>query len=135
MIEKKIKTSYDVICPFCGTLCDDLEVDINNESQEIIEVRNACQIGTAKFFASNPSGHRYKKPMIKVDGKLKETDLENAINKTAEILANTIRPLLYGFSSTDCEAQGKGVELAEILGGVLDNTASVCHGPSLLAER
>jgi len=41
--------------------------------------------------------------------------------------------LLYGFSSTECDAQGKGVELAEVLGAVLDNTASVCHGPSLLA--
>jgi len=48
-------------------------------------------------------------------------------------LVNAKRPLLYGFSSTECEAQGKGVELAEILGSLLDNTASVCHGPSLLA--
>ena len=28
MAVKKIKTIYDVLCPFCGTLCDDLEVDI-----------------------------------------------------------------------------------------------------------
>ncbi len=135
MVDTKIKTIYDVICPFCGSLCDDLEVDIDKSTQTIIDIRNACQIGTAKLFASNPSGHRYTKPMIKKDGKLTETTIDIAINKAAEILIKSKRPLLYGFSSTECEAQGKGVKLAEILGGVLDNTASVCHGPSLLAEQ
>ena len=38
MAVKKIKTVYDVICPFCGTLCDDLEVDIADN--KVIEVRN-----------------------------------------------------------------------------------------------
>jgi len=135
MVERKIKTVYDVVCPFCGTLCDDLEVDVNIGDQEVIEVRNACQIGTAKFYSSNPSEHRYTKPLIRKDGKLEEVSWDEAIEKTAEILVNSTRPLLYGFASTECDAQGKGVELAEILGGVLDNTASVCHGPTLLAEQ
>ena len=102
MVETNKKTINDVVCPFCGTLCDDLEVDVDKNTQEIIGIRNACQIGTAKLFASNPSDHRYKKPMIKVDGKLKETDLEIAIEKAAEILVKAKRPLLYGFSSTEC---------------------------------
>jgi formylmethanofuran dehydrogenase subunit B len=130
---KKIKTVYDVICPFCGTLCDDLEVDVSEN--KVIEVRNGCQIGTKKFFASNPSEHRFEKPMMKIDGKLQPVTWEVAIEKAAEILANANRPLLYGFSSTECDAQGKGVELAELVGGILDNTASVCHGPTLLAEQ
>jgi len=133
MAIKKIKTIYDVVCPFCGTLCDDLEVDINNN--EVIEVRNGCQIGVKKFFSSNPSEHRFEKPMIKVDGELKATTVEDAIEKAADILVNAKRPLLYGFSSTECDAQSVGVELAEVLGGILDNTASVCHGPTLLAEQ
>jgi len=133
MAVKKIKTIYDVVCPFCGTLCDDLEVDINNN--EVIEVRNGCQIGVKKFFSSNPSEHRFEKPMIKVDGELKATTVEDAIEKAANILVNAKRPLLYGFSSTECDAQSVGVELAEVLGGILDNTASVCHGPTLLAEQ
>ena len=135
MVDNKLKTIEDVICPFCGTLCDDLEIDVDLKTNTIIEVRNACQIGNAKLFASNPSDHRYKMPMIKVNGELKETDWDTAINKAVEILIKAKRPLLYGFSSTECEAQGKGVELAEILGGILDNTASVCHGPSLIAEQ
>ena len=133
MPEKNIKTVTDVICPFCGTLCDDLEVDVDVKEQRVIEVRNGCQIGTKKYYASNPSEHRYDKPLIKDNGSYKEVSWDEAIDKAAEILVNTKRPLLYGFSSTECDAQGKGVELAEILGGILDNTASVCHGPSLLA--
>jgi formylmethanofuran dehydrogenase subunit B len=132
MVEK-IKTTLDVVCPFCGTLCDDLEVDVDIKDQKVIEVRNGCQIGSKKFFASNPSDHRYEKPLIKDNGSYKEVSWDEALDKAADILVKAKRPLLYGFSSTECEAQGKGVELAEILGSILDNTASVCHGPSLLA--
>jgi formylmethanofuran dehydrogenase subunit B len=132
MVERKIKTIYDVCCPFCGTLCDDLEVDVS-DNKIIVEVRNACQIGTKKMFSSNPSKHRLEKPRIKVKGEFKEVSWDEALDKAADILVKAKRPLLYGFSSTECEAQGKGVELAEILGSILDNTASVCHGPSLLA--
>ncbi|KKM90487.1 hypothetical protein LCGC14_1238080, partial [marine sediment metagenome] len=63
----------------------------------------------------------------------KEVSWDEALNKAADLLIKAKRPLLYGFSSTECEAQRKGVELSEILGGILDNTASVCHGPSLIA--
>jgi formylmethanofuran dehydrogenase subunit B len=133
MAVRKIKTNYDVVCPFCGTLCDDLEVDIDIKEDKVVEVRNACQIGTKKFFSSNPNPHRYNTPRIREKGSLKEISWEEAIDKAADILVKAKRPLLYGFSSTECEAQSKGVELAELLGGILDNTASVCHGPSLLA--
>ena len=59
MVERKLRTVLDVVCPFCGTLCDDLEVDVDIKEETIVEVRNGCQIGTKKFFSSNPSGRRY----------------------------------------------------------------------------
>jgi formylmethanofuran dehydrogenase subunit B len=40
---------------------------------------------------------------------------------------------LYGWSSTSCEAIRVGLELAEEVGGVIDNTSVVCHGPSILS--
>jgi len=110
-----------------------LEVDVDTKENKVVEVRNGCQIGTKKYFASNPSNHRYEKPLIKEKGSFKEVSWDEALDKAADILVKAKRPLLYGFSSTECEAQGKGVELAEVLGAILDNTASVCHGPSLLA--
>ena len=72
LLVEKIQTITDVVCPFCGTLCDDLEVDIDMKTNTVIEVRNGCQIGTKKFFASNPSEHRYTKPLIKENGSFKE---------------------------------------------------------------
>ena len=134
MVERKLKTICDVPCPFCGTFCDDLEIDMDVKENKVVEVRNACQIGSKKFFSSN-SEHRYLKPLIKKKGEFKEVSWDEALDKAAEILVNAKRPLLYGFSSTECEAQSKGVELAEILNALLDNTASVCHGPSLLAVQ
>jgi len=55
------------------------------------------------------------------------------IKKAVEIVGNSKRLLVYGLSSTDCDAISKAIELAEICGGVVDNTSSVCHGPTILA--
>ncbi len=117
----------DVLCPFCGDLCDDIIVEV--EGNRIIEVKEACDTGVSKMM-----GHeRIAAPMIRENGKLRKTTYEKAINKTAEILTNSLRPLMYGWGSTTCEADEKGIELAEELGAIIDNTTSVCHAPSVLA--
>ena len=133
--EKKqgLKVITDVICPFCGTLCDDVKI-VLDENNKIVETRNACIIGNEKFMTAQDP-HRFVKPMEREDGTTKFTTVsyDYAIDKAAELLAHAKRPLLYGWSSTSCEAQEIGNELAELIGGVTDNTASVCHGPSILA--
>jgi len=118
-----------VVCPVCGCCCDDLEVLI--EGNKIIDVRNACALGASKFL--NYNKHRQTKPMVRKNGKLVETSIEEAISKSAEILASSKYPILYGWSSTSCEAIRAGIELAEEIGGVIDNTSTICHGPSILA--
>ena len=118
-----------VTCPVCGTLCDDLEVVV--EDGRIVDVYNACAMGAAKFL--NAQKHRLRKPMVRKNGELKPVSLEEAIKEAARILAEAEYPILYGWSSTSCEAIRVGLELAEELGGVIDNTATTCHGPSLLA--
>ncbi len=120
----------NVVCPFCGTLCDDIICKVENN--EIIGTINACRIGHSKFVHAE-GAMRWKKPMIRQDGEFVETTYDDAIDKAAQVLANSKRPLMYGWSCTDCEAQGVGVDLAEKTGAVIDNTASVCHGPSVLA--
>lgn len=120
----------DIICPFCGTLCDDIEIDV--EDNKIKNVRHACKIGTAKFF-SVLDGHRPLKPLIRKNGEFVESTMEAAIKRTAEILIKSKRPLLYGWSSTSCEAHSLGIAIAEEVRGVVDNTSTVCHGPTLLA--
>ncbi|MEM1514636.1 MAG: formylmethanofuran dehydrogenase subunit B [Candidatus Bathyarchaeia archaeon] len=118
-----------VLCPFCGCCCDDLEIIV--EDNKVIDVRNACALGASKFMEY--SSHRNTKPLIRKNSELVETILNEAIKRCAEVLAEASYPLLYGWSNTSCEAIKVGLELAEEVGGVIDNTTTTCHGPSILA--
>jgi len=119
----------NVSCPVCGCLCDDIELVV--EKNVITKVRNACGMGESKFLGY--SAHRPLKPLIRKNGELVETSMAEAVKKSAEILVNSSYPILYGWSNTSCEAIRIGVELAEEVGGVIDNTSTVCHGPSVLS--
>ena len=119
-----------VTCPVCGSLCDDVELVI--EGNRIVKVKNGCAMCEAKFLGYN-SEHRILRPLIRKNGELVEASMDEAIKRTAEILAEANYPILYGWSSTSCEAIRIGLELAEELGGVIDNTATTCHGPSILS--
>ena len=116
----------DVLCPFCGCLCDDIKVEV--EDGRIVGVKRACRLGSSKFM-----GHeRISGPMVRKDGELTETTYDEAYDRAAQILKAAKRPLLYGWCSTVCETAKKGILLAEEVGGVIDSTATVCHGPSII---
>lgn len=115
----------DIVCPFCGCLCDDIEIKVKDGKIE--EIKNACTISRSKFL--NHHKNRVRTPTI---SNKKET-LRHAIKKAVEILRNAKRPLVYGLSSTECGAISKAIEIAEQTGGIVDNTSSVCHGPTILA--
>jgi formylmethanofuran dehydrogenase subunit B len=119
-----------VTCPVCGSLCDDIELTI--EDGKIVKVKNGCAMCESKFLGYN-SEHRFLKPLTRKNGKLVKASLKEAVKKAAEILAEANYPVLYGWSSTNCEAIRVGLELAEEVGGVIDNTSTVCHGPSILS--
>jgi formylmethanofuran dehydrogenase subunit B len=118
-----------VTCPVCGCLCDDIELTL--QDGKIVKVKNGCAMSESKFLGY--SGHRLLKPHVRKDGELVKTSYKEAIKKAAEILAGASYPLLYGWSSTSCEATRVGLELAEEVGGVIDNTSTICHGPSALS--
>jgi formylmethanofuran dehydrogenase subunit B len=120
----------DVVCPFCGTLCDDIEVHIENG--RVMEALNACKLGNSKFMSMNKK-HRHLIPMFREGDGFSETTIEDAVARVAQMLVDAKRPLLYGWATTECEAHSVGIELAEEVGGVIDSCASVCHGPSVLA--
>jgi formylmethanofuran dehydrogenase subunit B len=113
-------------------LCDDIEVTV--VKNEVVKVKNGCAVCEAKYLGYK-SEHRIRQPLIRKDGNFVPVSMDEAVHKAAEILANANYPILYGWSSTNCEAQRVGVELAEEVGGVLDNTAVVCHGPSLMGTQ
>jgi formylmethanofuran dehydrogenase subunit B len=117
----------DVVCTFCGCLCDDLVVEVENN--RVCSVENGCTLANEKFMRD----HRLKNPIRRDGNGWKAVSYDEAIRETAEILLDADRPLLYGWSGTHGEAQSVGVHLAELIGGVIDNTSTVCHGPSIMA--
>jgi formylmethanofuran dehydrogenase subunit B len=120
-----------VACPVCGCLCDDIELTI--EDGRIVKVKNGCALCETKFL--NYCKHRILKPLVRKNGELVKTSFRKALEKAAKILAEADYPLLYGWSSTSCEAMRVGLELAEEVGGVIDNTSTICHGPSALSVQ
>lgn len=115
-----------VVCAFCGCLCDDIVVTI--EDGRITRAKNACVLGKAWFLNhSLPSND----PVARIDGR--PASLDEAVDVAAHLLAQARYPFIYGLSSTSCEAQGQAVALAEALGGTIDCCTSVCHGPSGMA--
>ncbi|XRO74873.1 formylmethanofuran dehydrogenase subunit B [Methanocaldococcus sp. 28A] len=123
----------NVVCPFCGTLCDDIVVIVDDDGH-IIGTRNACRIGHAKFMHFE-GAVRYTEPLMRENKKdeFKKVDIDTAIEEAARILAEANLPVIYGFSTTECHAHVYGIELAELIRGIVSNTAEVCHGPSVWA--
>jgi len=121
------KTVTDVLCPLCGCVCDDIELKIRNN--RIVSCENGCLLCSAKFLANN----RLISPIRKTAEGWTKISYEEAIRLTADILVEAERPLLFGWSGTYGEAQCIGVSIAELIGGVIDNCSSECHGPSIMA--
>jgi len=116
----------DAVCSFCGCLCDDIDVEV--AGSRIQRVKHACRLGSSKIM-----GHeRMQNPMIRKNGELVATSFQEAYDRAAQILLAANEPLLYGWACTSCEAHKKGILLAEEVGGVIDSTATVCHGPSVI---
>lgn len=116
----------NAVCAFCGCVCDDISVTV--EDGHITRAKGACVLGRAWFLGHAEPGER---PAALVDGE--PADLDQALDTAAHLLAQARYPLIYGLSSTTCEAQRQAVALAEILGGCIDCCTSVCHGPSGMA--
>jgi len=113
-----------VVCPFCGCLCDDVVVEVVDG--RIAEVEKACSIGRSLFLK-----HKEDLSFPSVDGV--KVSLDEAIRRAIEILRDKRHVLIYGLSSTSIEAQRKAIELADLIGASIDQTASICHGPTSLA--
>ena len=118
----------DAICPFCGCLCDDLKVTVTDG--KITGVENACSLGAQKLLADTG---RLQKPIKRDESGWHEISYDEAIEYCVHILKNADRPLLYGWSNAMTETQALGVHITERIGGIIDSTSTVCHGPSILA--
>lgn len=115
-----------VTCTFCGCLCDDIAVEV--EDSRILGVKRVCGNGRGVFldYESIP-----QRPTVAG----REVTWDEAVAEAGHILVRADSPLIYGLSSTATEAQRKAVELADRLGAIIDTTSSVCHGPTGMAMQ
>ena len=121
----ELKIVKDATCTFCGCVCDDMELTV--EDNHITKAKNACVLGKAWFF----NHHVEDRPEVAIDGQ--PATYEEGFDKAAEILLNAKYPITYGLSDSTCEAQRVAVAITDWIGGNLDTTTSVCHGPSGMA--
>jgi len=101
----------NVTCPFCGMLCDDLEVG-RNASGELRVVKNGCPKAAAGFARRLPEA----KPQIAG----RDVELNEAIAKAADLIKKAKLPL-YGGSATDVDGMRAIMALADRSCGVVDH--------------
>ncbi|WP_323737303.1 formylmethanofuran dehydrogenase subunit B [Methanosphaera sp. ISO3-F5] len=117
-------------CSYCGNNCDDITYLLKNNN--IVGVRHACRIGASKII--NDQDQRLLNPMVRnEEGLLEETTWDEALDKTAKLLYESTRPVLYGWGETSVEAIKKGIKIAELSGSVIDNQSTICHGSTIQA--
>lgn len=115
----------NVPCPGCACVCDD--VSLRRDDNGTLHFAPQCSLGESWFRNHGISTSR----QATVNGE--STDLNVAISRAVEILNRADYPLVYGLSRSATPGQRAAVALAEQLKGVVDTTASLCHGPSIMA--
>ena len=118
------QVSKHVACAGCGCVCDDVSLTFIGSKLESFSP--ACPVGEAWF------QHR-ESPQDIATIKGVSAPLERALDHAAELLRTSDYPLVYGLSRSATPGQRAAVALGERMGGAVDTTASLCHGPSIMA--
>ncbi len=123
--DSSLKIVLDATCTFCGCVCDDIDLTVKDD--HIIEAKRACVLGKSWFF----NHHTDQRPSCLISGQ--PASIDDGIERAAQILTAAKYPIIYGLSDTTCEAQRLAVGIGDWIGGTVDTTTSVCHGPSGMA--
>ena len=119
------RTTEHVTCLGCGCACDDIRVVVTRD--RITETSNACTLGAAWF------GDGAVPAEIRVNGRA--ATLNQAIDKTAALLAGARRPLVYIAGDVSCETQREAVAIADRLHAAVDSLAATAAGAVLAGQR
>jgi formylmethanofuran dehydrogenase subunit B len=114
-----------VVCPGCACLCDDVQLSV--DEGRLSRFAPGCAPGETWF----RQHWRCDEPLARRRGQAVE--LQVALEEAARLLLEADYPLIYGLSRSATSGQRAAAELAEVLGAALDTTASLCHGPSIMA--
>jgi len=119
----------DFTCTACGCVCDDLRLTVRDGSVAAADCRG-CPLAE-QWFDRLITAQRAPTPVATIGGQ--SVTLATALDHAAEILRASHAPLIYGLSRSSTPGQRAAVELADRVGAIIDTTASVCHGPSIMA--
>src|SRR4249919_918273 len=107
------KVFENVACPFCGMLCDDLEVENNDGTLKVL--KNGCGRAIGGFERKLPPSS----PQIRG----KDVTLPEAVKEAAALIGKADSPL-FGGLATGVEGMRAALALAERAGGVVDHALS-----------
>lgn len=116
------KIIRDATCTFCGCVCDD--IDLTVQGTQITAAERACELGK-HWFLNQAIPQR---PACLIQGQ--PATVAEGIEHAAQILAGAKYPLIYGMSDTTTESQRVAVAIGDWVGGCVDTTTSVEHGPA-----
>ena len=126
----ELRTVEDATCTFCGCVCDDMELTV--EGNRITKAKNACVLGKAWFLSHTitskivrccTGGRQARDP-----GRGRRPGRSHPGSGAENIPSST------DCSDTDLRSSsGSRVAIADRIGGCVDTTTSVCHGPTAMA--
>ena len=111
--ERATQVFENVACPFCGMLCDDLEIE--NRGGALKVLKNGCGWSVACFERNLPPSS----PQIRG----KDVTLAEATKEAASLIGDADSPL-FGGLATGVEGMRAAMALAERAGGVVDHALS-----------
>ncbi len=120
-----VNTFRDVACTVCGCVCDDLVIEI--DAERVTPRTGSCCLADPWFATLNDAAPS----ATTIEGRF--VSLAEALDRASQLLATSRSPLVFGLSRSSTAGQRAAVELGESLGATIDTTASVCHGPSIMA--
>ncbi len=120
------QTINDVACTRCGCVCDDLTLDVAND--RVLTFSPNCSVAAPWFEA-------LREPLATCPAQIHGTPavLEDAIDHATALIRNAQSPLFFGLSRSSTDGQRAVCELADYIGATVDTTASIGHGPSIVA--
>ncbi len=112
MAKRPVATANNIPCPFCGLLCDDLEIDVTGDT---LRPRNTdCPRAIDGF------GRSVVEDSPRIDGE--PASLEEAVRHAARLVRKARQPLIAGLG-TDVAGARAALALADACGGVVDHAA------------
>lgn len=103
----------NVVCPFCGLLCDDLQIDRTSAGLKVL--KNGCARASTGFERQVPTAN----PQIAGQ----DASLEDAITAAAQLIKKSSLPM-YGGLSTDVNGMRAAMSLANKTRGLVEHAHS-----------